>query len=351
MDNALLISFKKDIENIKEYIEHISLIDAVAIKNKKPEQEELKNLVKHLHTFKTDKKLFEYKAITVSLYGILEKYIGTWIREYIDTLSDLIVKYDDLPLKLRESHFKLSINLISKIIEKKFAKYEHLDKNDVLLKLGSCIRESSKFELNEDAFSPMSGNLKHGKITEAFEKLCIELNGKLLQNKSFLEYLETKHGSDIANKKPTVLYNVIDDLVSRRNDIAHGARIDDTILDFDEHIEFLEYYCEAIFKVLEQETMKYKSEHLYTKIENILNVFKDSKTEINSILHIEVKNCKIKVGDCIMIKNLNSFTEKEISEIRRDKIKYEELEIKEKTNITVNINFSTTKNKTFYIKK
>ena len=70
-----------------------------------------------MHSFGKSKKIFEYKAIIISLYGIIEKYIGIWIQEHIDTLPNIIKNYNDLPSTLRKNNFDLSIKLISLINE------------------------------------------------------------------------------------------------------------------------------------------------------------------------------------------------------------------------------------------
>jgi len=125
MQNISLLNFKKDIGNIKEYIKHIDLINRVAINSRYSSESSLKEFGEHLHNFSKDKKLFEYKAIVISLYGVLERYISIWIQEHIDRLPDLILSYNDLPEKIHKNHFDLSVRLISMISENRFSKYEH----------------------------------------------------------------------------------------------------------------------------------------------------------------------------------------------------------------------------------
>lgn len=274
MQKISLQNFKKDIDSIREYIKHIDIINNIGLKNREATENSLKEFSEHLHFFSKDKKLFEYKAIVISLYGILEKHIGIWIQEHIDTLPNLIPSYDKLPERIHKNHFDLSIKLISLISENRFDKYEHLRKEDVLIRLSSCINNPLDYRLNSDSFTLWSGNLKHSKIAEAFKPLDIELIKKLKDNIQFSEFLKENYGDNIENKGQE-LFSKIDDLVTRRNDIAHGVNIDDIlgITEFDDYINFLENYGQAIFETLVEKETQYETLFLYAPIVNIKNIY------------------------------------------------------------------------------
>lgn len=170
MQDISIKNFEDDISSIREYIEHIRLINNIAVNNRGESEASLQTFIKHLVSFSRSKKIFEYKSIIVSLYGILEKYINIWIREHIDKIPNLILKYDSLPEKLKKNNFALSIKLISLIAENRFAKYDPLNKEEILFRLNDCLKSTDDYSLNSEAFMPLSGNLKHSKIVEAF--LC-----------------------------------------------------------------------------------------------------------------------------------------------------------------------------------
>lgn len=132
MQDIFLKNFKDDIASIREYIEHVRLVNCVAKNNRDSSEESLKAFNNHLSTFGiSTKKIFEYKAIIISLYGILERHINIWIQEHIDRIPKLILNYDRLPEKLQKNHFDFSIKLISLIAKNRFAKYESLKKEDI----------------------------------------------------------------------------------------------------------------------------------------------------------------------------------------------------------------------------
>lgn len=346
MQDISLQNFLTDINNVKEYIKHIDLTNKLEAATRNSNEASLKIFNEHLHSFGKSKRIFEYKAIIISLYGIIEKYIGIWIQEHIDTLPNIIQNYNDLPSTLRKNNFDLSIKLISLVNENRFVKYEHLTKEDLLLRLSDCISKPSEYKLNSDAFSPSSGNLKHSKISEAFKYLDIELQTKLKLNKQFSIFLKQKFGNNISNRGDD-LFTIIDDLVIRRNEIAHGADIDNilNITEFDNYIEFLENYGKAIFETIVEKELEYETQFLRTEIANIKGVFKQG-----SILCFEIENHKIKTGDYIIIKTPdNTFIKKQILEIQKDNKVFEQLDIDSKTDIGVNLGSGITKNQNFYI--
>jgi hypothetical protein len=348
MQYIFLQNFRDDINIIREYIKHINLINKIEISNRESNNNSLKEFREHLHNFGTKKKIFEYKAIIISLYGILEKYICIWIKEHVDNLPSIIIDYGNLPEKIRENHFNLSVSLISLIQENRSAKYEHLIKENVLINLSSCINDPLNYSLNSDSFSPISGNLKHSKIVAAFKALDIELTAKLKINNKFSAFLKNKYGDNISNKGDE-LFSIVNDLVIRRNDIAHGENIDDilNITRFDEFLEFIEEYGKAIFSTIIEKENQYESMFLCRKINNVKGVYKKG-----SVLCFEIENYKIKKGDYIIVETKDMcFIKKEILEIEQDHSSFEELNIIEKTDIGINLGCGISNNQTFYIKK
>jgi hypothetical protein len=348
MQEVSLDNFTNDIGNVKEYIKHIDLVNSIVSEHEKSEIKSLKEFNEHLHKFGTEKKLFEYKSITISLYGVLEKHIGLWVLEHVDALERIISHYENIPAFIKTSHFDLSIRLISLINEGRHSKYDSFVKEDILTNLSGCLNNPSSYKMNNDAFTPMSGNLKHSKIVDAFKPLDIDLGVKLKSNSEFYAFLKRKYGSSTSNKGDE-LFRIIDELVSRRNDIAHGGYIDDIInlAEFDVFIDYMERYGKAIFQVLQEKEIEYESLFLYTQIENIKGVFQKG-----TILCFEIENTMINIGDFIILKTpLGNFIKKEILEIQMDNKQCNNLVITEKMDVGVNLGEGITKNQIFYIKK
>jgi hypothetical protein len=330
MQNSSLEKFKKDIDNIREYIKHINLVNKVEQNNREiKKNKSIENFIKHFRNFSREKKRFEHRAVIISLYGILENHINLWVQEHISNIPFILKDKSLLSSKILDSNFKLSIELISIILKQKNnPKYENINKEEVLKKLNSI-----DFELNSEAFISTSGNLTHQKIVELFAPL--EINTKKI-NKNHIIY-RTK--------------STIDTLISLRNEISHGTKIDNIIIEFNEYIDSLEEYGEALFSILQEKEEEYKIayeiKYEFSKIEKIYNIID------NSILLFEIENNSISVGDFIIIFANDNLYKKKILSIEVDNEKIEYLETKDKKNIGIDLrsDLNLKKNQTFYIKK
>jgi hypothetical protein len=123
MNITSLERFKAEVNQIREYLKHIQYVnDVVGSTILEQDNEQINTLLnrlkEHDRSFRTDKRIFEYKAAIISLYGLLEKYVETWIKEYLDSLSKLVPNYNELDEKIRNNHFELSLKLINTIISR-----------------------------------------------------------------------------------------------------------------------------------------------------------------------------------------------------------------------------------------
>ncbi|BAZ12180.1 hypothetical protein NIES4071_40080 [Calothrix sp. NIES-4071] len=76
MNTGSLENFKKEINQIREYFQHIQYVDdivncAVSDTDNEPIKVSLNKLKEHHRNFRTDQKIFQYKASIISLYGLL----------------------------------------------------------------------------------------------------------------------------------------------------------------------------------------------------------------------------------------------------------------------------------------
>jgi len=343
-----LDDFLRDINSIEEYIQHIDLVNKVAVNTRNSEEESLILFNHHFSTFRMDKRIYEYKSIIISLYGIIEKYVEIWITEHVDNLTLLFDNYYNIPDKIRKSHFDLSLKLITLINENRYNKYSNIKKEDLLNNLNLCVNKPAKFKLNREAFSPISGNLKHNKIVESFEYINIKLNDILLNNKEFSNYLIDKVGQGIDNEKPETLYQELNQLVDFRNEIAHGVEVTQLLnkTELESYIEFITNYGKAIFETLHEKEIKYECENSYEIIDEIIDVYN------SSILAFNIEYYKIKINDFVIVETTSKkLIKKRISDIQLNGISYDILDINEKSSIAVNLNNEIKKNYKFYLKK
>ncbi len=352
MNITSLERFKAEVNQIREYLKHIQYVnDVLGYAVLEEDNQEIKALLntlkEHDRSFRTDQRVFEYKAAIISLYGLLEQYVENWIKEYLDSLSRLVPQYNQIDEKIRNNHFELSLKLIDILISREFAKYQHLKKEEVLRKLNNCMFTPINYQINTEAFVLSSGNLKHNKIVDLFKLLNVDLNSELIKSESLNKEIGLQ-SNQISNTDKDILYNKINDLVERRNQIAHGSEILDIlgISGLEPYIQFLEVYCQTIFETLFEKFIKQESIHSFQKIEKVVKIFR------SQILAFEIDNYTIEVGDMLIVETIEGrFYKKPILNIQLDKVTHQKLTISEKTNISVCVDFKIKENQTFYIAK
>lgn len=348
-------NFKEDIERIRAYLKYIEYVNTILSNipsgTNLSETQSLSLSQPARPIFNTDKKIFEYNAIIISLYGIIERYVERFVKEYLELLSQVVPNYNELDDKLKDKHFELSIKLITIISNRDSAKYQHITKEIVLKQLNSCVENTTDYKINADAFVLLSsGNLKHNKITELLLQINISLNNELQRNEKFVAFLkEAGYGEQLALVNPETLYFKLNDLVERRNEIAHGADRTDNILNINElqtYIDFSEQYIHAIFEILREMFIKNESEHLFRKIENVKGIAGDT------ILGFEIEDSTIQVGDKLIIQTAeNRFLEKTILDIHLNGVSHKILNIKNKTVVSIKVSPKIKKNQMFFIQK
>lgn len=215
------------------------------------------------------RKKYDYTSVIISLYGMVESYTEKFLAEYLGHLEKNIFLYDYLDAPLKEAHFSKSLLLLNKIIEGKHQKYFTIKKEIVLENINNCITQANPFVINKEAFFINTGNLKHSKICEIFNNVNINLDTELRQFKIF-------------KIKSENVFNSIDDLVARRNEIAHGAitEIADNSIIYP-LIDFVETYFLSINDVL------------LKKFYNDLNTFK------KNVFGYQIKDYKIFKGNIL----------------------------------------------------
>jgi hypothetical protein len=250
--------------------------------------------------------------------------------------------------KIKSSHYDLSIKLISLLSSRENSKYQDLNRDEVLINLSNCLNGSEQYKLNIEAFFILSGNLKHTKIVELFRNLDIDLNSELSKNSTFCTKLELP-SNRINNIEKDVLYGKLNDLVQRRNQIAHGFEVDN-ILDASEiepFVKFLEAYFQAIFDILVYKFIDQEKRYNFQRIDTIIDIYN------NQVLAFEIENYILKVGDFIIIENKerNLSEKKRILEIQSLNQSYLEPEVNDRKKVAIRVDPKIKKNHIFYLAK
>lgn len=248
--DAVFVNFEKDIIELRQHINYIKSISLQV-----PHGSDVQIYINSLPN-----RQFNYKSLVISLYGIVESYAEKFITKYLEELSILIKEYSNLKKTIQNKNVYNTANLALKVIEQKLIKYNHLKEEDLISNLHSCIINSPTYLINYDAFTMLTGNMTHLRMSDLFKQVGIDLNEK------FANYTDFNLSSENQFKK-------LDELVEMRNEVAHGSV--SSFLDpsqIEEYVDFIERYFKNLLIVLKvdikQEKLKYWKNNYAVKINN-----------------------------------------------------------------------------------
>ena len=199
----------------------------------------------------TVSRKYNYNMTIIRLYGILESYLEECIVTYLKKLSKIVIEYKRLPQQIQDNHLSLSADLL-KYIEKGYDKYSDISKEDVILRLGDCINNKANYKLNTAAFIHHNSNFRHEMIRELYAHVGIDnITLRIAKHRFMKEYFINIEGEDEAKYDQHTIegyYSKLEELVRRRNMIAHGNEADD-LLSSDIILDYTAYIRAIILSI------------------------------------------------------------------------------------------------------
>lgn len=213
-------------------------------------------------------KIYSYQNSIISLYGYLERFVEDVVVEYLKSVSEACPEYRLLPSAVRKNHLGLSMDLINKI--QKIKGWSATDRkarlSDAVGNMNQFLSEQGELRINYDAFVSHTSNFRYETIHETFSKIGIDaISRQCLNDQGLITALCERHGveGDASHKVLiSLLTGELDDLAQRRNEIAHGVRIDEIespALTMS-RINFIAAYVKAVAEVVE----KYIERYMFT---------------------------------------------------------------------------------------
>ncbi|SIT20833.1 hypothetical protein SAMN05421686_1243 [Thalassolituus maritimus] len=206
----------------------------------------------------TDSKVYSYKNGIISLYGFLERYVEDIIIEFLRGICELSLDYKSLPQEIRKNHLDASLDHINKLkkLRGMSADYRQSSLTEAVKNMHNCLVEAQEYALNYDAFVSHTSNFRYDSIHEIFTRIGIHgISRSCLDDAGLAEALSRKHSPTGTLEKKiliSLLMSELDNLAQRRNEIAHGVRIDEIeSLDMlQERIEIIRRYGLAIHSIV-----------------------------------------------------------------------------------------------------
>ncbi len=348
-----LIKALKGLKNIEKYIryaDHVEKLIRVGKAEKIPT--ELHRIIDSLTTDieSITKKTFQYNAVVISLYGILEQFIEGIIMEYLNQINSVVEEYNQLPQKIIDNHVNYSAHLIQNLKWNK--KYQNLTtQEEVIENLHKCLKNTD-YTLNATAFIQHQANIKHDVVVQLFVDIGIsELTNNFRNSSKFSDFIQRKTTvTDLSQISNEVLFDLLNDLANRRNNVSHG--IEENILALnilrDDYIPFLACYFQVLYTILREETLQL---YLINHPSNFHEIDSNSIISIynHRILCIKAKNTTFKVGDQILCKSSKGKIKlATIESIQVNKTSYNEYKVVNSEDIGVQLNTKIKDNFTFY---
>lgn len=268
-----------------------------------------------------DSKVYSYKNGIISLYGFLERYVEDIIVEYLRTICEQSLDYKSLPQEIRKNHLDASLDHINKIKKSRGISddYRQRSLREAVKNMHNCLIEAQEYALNYDAFVSHSSNFRYDSIHEIFTRIGIHgISRSCLNDADLAEALSRRHSPAGKLEKKiliSLLISELDNLAQRRNEIAHGVRIDeieslDMLLD---RIDIIRQYGLAIHSIVVSK-LDYISYQSARKIglgkpSEVYGGIRVLEFQRLSFPELHEESAKISVGDKVFAINESSSTD------------------------------------------
>ena len=292
------------LNSIKKYIIKNELEKRI-IETKALEEFESIDLIEYRRLITEENKSpINYNAVIISLYGCYENFIDNILIDFLDILAEIGIDYEKLDKSIISNHERLVGNFLSNT--NRYKNYD-LNTKDIINKLNGCINGESNYKLNSRILINHSGNLNIESINTLFNQIGIkDIWNRVKNTNDFIDFYGLKENikdresvKKFLIKDNDIIFNMINDLVERRNSVAHSWNEDTRVSNEElreKYIPFILIICKAIYRILMEVIYNYLFENnKLIKIQTIHNIYN------NRILCINSEENVIYVNDFIYI--------------------------------------------------
>lgn len=356
--NVGLQIFIQGIENLDQFLDSIE-IEAKLLDSLYRRQTELKfsddecQFLTSLTNTNSEKKRNTYSVAIISLYGLLEQFIDDQVGSYVSRVSKRVSLFSELPEQIQKNHTKFSISLLEIAAEPWYR--GKLSQEQIAGNLHSCFIPNGTYHLNNEAF-PASRrvNVRVDQITKMLGEVGItEHLRKVFTYKNMYSLFSNTYPADYLEKlEPSelkTLFVPIDDLVERRNEIAHGIQPDEI-----ESIDLIKNRCNFIKAYGQALNNLFLSELVYFELKNPIcqKLGHPIKVFNNEIVCFDSDNCTIAVDNIIIAITRNAlkpYLFSQVQSIQINKIDHEVVTITTATSFGIRVSFHAKETYEYFI--
>lgn len=211
----------------------------------------------------TLRRQYDYAAFVVALYASFERFTETLVAEYARQISSF-TQYKDLPETLTKKHLMQSAEMLSR---KRLGegRYANLSPVSVAESLFNCLSGAQSYSLTSEAVIAHDANLRFADVGKLLGDVGIlDFCQNLPTAESIWEWfvrveLESEGDAETIKRTPemdgaikTIFETRLNDLVERRNEVAHRGGNADELLGQAEmlsRIGTIRTLAEAMFEI------------------------------------------------------------------------------------------------------
>lgn len=263
---SILDELNQELEELRNFVSSLSLVkDALA-----------SHALPSIRGFAALRKRFDNAAFVVALYASFEKYVEELVAA-LATLEAKRLPYTNLPQKLLNKHLQRSAELLSR---GRLGEGRHagLTPSGVVANLYNCLHGVTPYSLNTAAVVWHDANLRSKDVNEMFHSLGIDCICTSVRRGDNLTswYVKIQNlNSAVADGVPArVIEERLNDLVERRNQVAHRGGNPENLLGTEamtDAIEFIGALASDIFSIVASSYLEshYVSDAVVTKLVQI----------------------------------------------------------------------------------
>lgn len=244
---------KDNISTVRSIIKTNEKFRDIAFGKSANSKQEFKEYVELFNNFPNVRawRVYDHCATVTRLYAIYERFVEDLVSEWLEILPELFPRYSDLEDKIKTTH---QIGVGRLLLDLKKNRYEHLSIEKVIRGLFRGVTDTEKYDLLPHAFLVHEQNLRKDILDKLLADAGISNAWNWIdKHKAIKNFIK-----DIRGNQNTA-EGELNELISYRNDAAHGAPIDDFLGSnaLLELCDFVENLCQSLaelatYKVIER---------------------------------------------------------------------------------------------------
>lgn len=240
---STLASFKRDISDMRDMISAIGPASALLAVSTEAT----------IKSYLAVRRRFDYSALIVALYAAYETFVEELLTSYVTALSQQTA-YSALPQNLQKQHMKRTGELLSKI-ELDSGRHPGVTTKSLVENLHNCLSGSMPYFLNHSAIVVHDANFRVEELTKILG--LIEIKPDMVRrDQNFIAWYhdDQEMQGNLPDVVPEpVVKQRLDELVERRNEVAHRGSNPENRLGADEMqklVGFVDALSRSIFALI-----------------------------------------------------------------------------------------------------